>query len=479
MTDEVFEQRLRRDLRRLADGLVGASRPLGAAPGGYRRGSARRGRTSRGRMGRLAVAGWLAVAAALVASGVAAGQVLAPARGGPSVGSATSALAATAGVAAYVSGGTLYTAEPGSRPRGVARVGDSTSAPQWSADGAWLAYLDAGDQLHLVQADGGHPQVPLSAPVAAMTWSPAADLLAVVVSGGPQEGDLLLVPVSGSGAETPQVLATDVASFVWSPGGDHIAVSRAGTGVQPDRLTVVDVVTGAVQDLPYQAPPGDGVLLASWWPDSQGLLLWLEPGRSLAAEATGLPLVTVPLTAVAGTTLARTFVYLPWLVWAPNGSRLALVEMTRSFPWQGSRVAVCRPSPGTCRPLPQPAGTVSLDPTWSPDGRQLAVVRAPVLASGAPGPGLDAWYAQRRLWVVDPAGTAARPVAGAPSGAAEPRFGPGGTSLTVVTANAVVEVATKGGKATVLAGGLSGALDTAGPDGYGKLPWGGTVVWGP
>lgn len=469
MTDEVFEQRLRRDLRRLADHLAvpgPVADPLRAQRAGRR--WARPG-------------GGMAVAACLVLVGLVAGRALAapgtPRTAQPLSGS-RAALDRTAGALAFVSGSSLWTAAPGTAPRAVATVGDPHSAPQWSPDGSWVAYLGAGDQLHVVHPGGADDHLAVAGPVTAMTWSPAADLLAVVPAAGADRGRLLVVPVAGTRAVPPTVVGPPVTSFVWSSDGERIAYAVAG-GAGPDLLRTVDVVTGATTDLAYAAPPGTGVELAGWWPDGGGLLLWLDPGRSLAAQADGLDLYTLPIGATTATVLAHTFVYLHWLAWSPDGTRLALVAQSGAFPWQGSRVEVCRPAAATCRPLPQPAGTVSLDPAWSPDGSRLAFVRAPVLPSAAPGGGLSAWYLRRRLWVASADGAGARPVAGAPAGAAAPRFGPRGTSLTVATGDAVVEVPVAGGRPTTIAGGLAGALATAGPDGYGKLPWGGTTAWGP
>ncbi len=63
-------------------------------------------------------------------------------------------------------------------------------------------------------------------------------------------------------------------------------------------------------------------------------------------------------------------------------------------------------------------------------------------------------------------------------GAAQPRFTPSGRSLVCVTAGSVDTVGLTGGHTATLATGLAEVLDTAGPEGYGTLTWGGTAAWG-
>lgn len=488
MTDELFEQRLRRDLRRLADELVdgpGHGRPAGRV-GAVRNRATRRLLSPA--LGRTLVGIWLVVAVCLVGSGVIAGQILArheeaaPLRHAQQV----AALASVPGPLAYFSHGSLWTAQPGEAPKAVLRSADPGSAPQWSADGNWIAYLGSGGRLHLVHPDGSDDHVALAGTVAAMTWSPVADLLAVVLGSGAEQGDLVLLAVAPSASPAgagplppPKVVASSVSSFVWSADGTQIAYSVAGVGTQPDRIARYDVVSGASHWLPYVAPSGSGVELASWWPDGAGVLFWVDPGRSLAAEATGLVLESLPLSASRAMVLGRSFVYLPWLAWSPVGDRLLMVEMTGSFPWQGSQLALCAAASGSCRLLSQPPGTVSIDPAWSPNGHRIAFVRAPVLQASSPGASLDTWYTARRLWVSTPTGADAHEVPGSPAGVADPQFGASGKTLDYVTNRAIASIVSTGGAPTTIATGLTGALSTAGPDGYGKLPWGGTAAWGP
>ncbi len=542
LPDEILEERLRRGLARLAE--AAASRP--ATPTVPAREPRLRARNRRW--------WWLPLLPALSAIG--AGGVLAIAllvplassRPSPTTGAAVSGASAfeqLPGTLAFVSAGHLYTAEPGSRPQPVPGVANPASEPQWSPDGQWLAYLGPNRGLHVVSVGGQQVITGITGSVVAITWSPTADILAVLPAGGPESGRLMLLslPAGSAGAGSagagsagagsagagsagsssglgisvalsvtyPPTASGRIASFAWSPGGRRIAVVPASPA--PGDSSHIDVLElpgtaqasgqsapaptpapaqaptpgGATADaagitvrvLPYTAPSGAGLLLGGWWPNGEGLLAWIDPAHSLAAEATGLELVSIPLTSPVAMPLARTFVYLPWLAWSPGGNRLLLVHASGALPWAGTGLALCRPAQGTCHTLPEPPGSVSLDPTWSPSGKAIAFVRA-ADARGLPqGVGLDAWYSTRSLWTAAPDGANAHAVPDAGHGVAEPRFGPTGSSIAFVTGSAIEVLPAGGGRPTVLAASLAGALDSGGPDGYGKLPWGGLATWGP
>jgi TolB protein len=491
VTDELFEERLRRDLHRLAGRLeLGDHRPAGrhGLSGGHRSPLLLRGRRRARRRGLTAFV--LAAVAGVVLLGpgrlLGPGHLFGPASPSRPFRPDPTAAAADApgfpGALAYLSRGSLYTAEPGSVPTAVTPSPSPGSAPQWSASGTWVGELGGTGRLRVLRASGAAVALPSPAtadPVTAFEWSPAAPLLALIPSAGADAGDLVVVDPAAPDA-APMVVAGPVVSFLWSPDGHRLAVVRdAGPG--GEQVDVVDVVTGSRVPLPYRAPPDTTVLLGSWWPDGAGLLFWLDPGGSTAAEATGLPLVSLALGATDARTLGRTFVYLPWLAWSPDGHRLLIVDMSGAFPWDGSHLAVCRPGPVAppCRALPQPAGAVTVDPAWAPDGRLIAFVRAGRDPGLVPGTAIAQWYGSRRLWVASPDGQGAEEVHGTGPGVADPVFGPSSHSISYAGASDIATIAVSGGRPTVIAAGLSGALDTAGPDGFGKLPWGGLPSWGP
>ncbi|MHB8296454.1 MAG: TolB family protein, partial [Acidimicrobiales bacterium] len=421
--------------------------------------------------------------------------------------------------------------------------------PQWSSDGRWLAYevnthsaASAPAQLWVVSSNGRADHVVYSAPgFFAFVWSPVSDTLAALpyhesgaghvfggivtlAIGAPARGSAAGSAAGAAGGSAGQPAPTQVVpastpveSFVWSPGGRRFAYSllpgspAAGASSNQSaagRLFIVPASGGRAALVAYAPPTGDATLLASWWPRGNGLLAWVEPGGSPAGASRGLPLVSIPLGTASSSAaassaaassgagsvaaarggarvLATTVVFEPWVAWQPGGNAVAVVTGGGMSPASGKSIALCYPQAGSCRELPQPAGTVSLDPSWSPRGHRLAFVRAPA-HPGPPGPG---WSRARRLWVANvgapsPGSTtpavppAAHPVAGAVGGAILPAWARSGAAIGYSTPSSVRVVSATGGKATTLARGLSGPPNgVSGPDAYPASAWASAAVW--
>ncbi|HEX5265794.1 MAG TPA: hypothetical protein VFW24_03395, partial [Acidimicrobiales bacterium] len=349
--------------------------------------------------------------------------------------------------------------------------------PEWSVDRRWLAYLN-GDrhQVHVVRSDGtdDHAFGPEGVSRGGYAWSPGADELAIV----PRTGGIDLVSVP-SASVIPAVDPTvPVESVAWSRDGGRLAYTTPAAPGRPTRVVVLTTDGGPPpENLGLAVPPGSDVLLAGWWPDGGGVIYWVDPGGSAAALGNGLPLMSASLSGGAARLLGVTLVFHPWVSWSPDGTRLLLVAGAGSSPAAGKSLVVCDVAGTACHALPQPAGSVTVDAAWSPDGSEVAVVRAPDV-----GPGQHvgaAWVSQRRLWVEAADGSSAYPVPGAGTGVTLPAWSADGRSIGYSLASGFEVIPVSGGHPTVIASGLDGANDgTAGPDADGRQPWGAAAVWG-
>jgi Tol biopolymer transport system component len=359
------------------------------------------------------------------------------------------------GELAYIAYGKLYLrGGPAGAPRQVALPG-LPYAPAWSPDGRWLAvqvsspppasepYLKEPAALWLINAAGTSTRrlTPASWQVSGFAWAPHRDDLAVAayLAQAPVARSYLAVTMTLSGQ--PRTLATGetLTGPVWSPDGTRLAVGVGSfaAGQWHSRLDVAGLAGGP--PAVAAATTGNVLELAGWWPDGQGLLYWLDFQGSASIAADGLPLDSVPLAGRSSRTLVQAMlVHGPWLAPAPLGRQFAAVSGGNRVIWSGGKQITLCATTGRCTPVPQPAGVVSVDPSWSPGGTMIVFAR--LSASGPFGPNgradftsswVTRWEATGRLWVADANGSAARPLAAAGSGAVDPVWGSDGSVLFV------------------------------------------------
>lgn len=359
------------------------------------------------------------------------------------------------GELAFIASGKLYLLDmPAGRLRHVALPG-IPYAPAWSAGHRWLAvevsspppagqpYLQMPARLWLVNPAGttARPLTPVSWQLSGYAWAPDRDELAVAayLPHAPQTRSYLAATVAPAGQ--PRILATGsyLTGPAWSPDGRRIAVGlgtftdgRWHSGLDVLSMTggpptVVTTTTANVLDL------------AGWWPDSAGLLYWFDFQGSGSIAADGLPLDSVALGAHQPHTLIRPMlVHGSWLAFSAHGHTLAAVSGGNRVIWSGGKQITLCAAAGSCTPVAQPAGVVSIDPSWSPGG--TAVTFARLSASGPFGPNghadfspywITRWEATSRLWSVNAGGGHARPLAAAGPGAVDPTWGSNGSLLFV------------------------------------------------
>jgi hypothetical protein len=397
-------------------------------------------------------------------------------------------VASNAGAVAYVSGGRLWFSD-GMHTVELARPrpsGTEISSANWSADGTYLSYVAAppgaaAAELHVVAVDGSGDRVGVRGTIFATAWAGVGHTLAASLAPGPATGGLVVLTPDGPTGQihTRQVVAraTAVYSFTWAKRGTMLAYSIARGGAQPDEVHTRDVMTGN-DTMVATGPAGAGILIASWWPGGDGLLWWVDPAHSASIEADGLMLQSFAFGGGKAVDLIRTTVYLPWVAWAPDGATLATVTGGGRFPWDNKRLALCRPRQRTCTVVPTPTGTVAFGPAWSPDGRQLAFVRAAAVGTVQATTTFSGWYPSRRLWTSAADGSGQALVPGSNVGVAAVSWA-ASDLLRYSTADTIEAIHVIGGTPVKVANGLRGGSAGAGPDAYGKQPWIGVAAWRP
>jgi TolB protein len=275
------------------------------------------------------------------------------------------------------------------------------------ASPVWLAGLD------------GHSRPLLNAPVRSFAWSPAGLRIAVE----PDAGGLLLVTPSG---QTTTLVGPDslVTNMQWAPDGHTLAYAQAfpprsaGPALRTDRLYLRALTASAPTLVPYSPAAGDGIILGGWWPNARGLYLWPDPLHSASIAADGLDLISVSLPEANVVSLGTTLATPRVLAFSPDGSQV--VVMTGGFRYidQNKTLERCPVGSNQCTAIPQPAGSASVGPSWSPNGRLITLVRG----ASNDNPNSSTWKATTQLLILDARTGATQPAAASLSGVGDPEF---------------------------------------------------------
>lgn len=341
--------------------------------------------------------------------------------------------------------------------RGTVRVaGTQAASPKWSPDGQTLAYLDQQPGRVWLSDRAGHSRMLLGQPVDSFAWSPAGGVVAAVPMQGSAPGGLLTVDTAG---RTNQLVPSDfyVGSYKWSPDGGSIAYAEAYPGMssgptgRTDRLYVRSLASPDATLVPYDPGSGNGILLGAWWPDRQGLYLWSDPDHSGSIAADGLMLQAVSVPDGHATPVATTLPLPEVLAFSPDGAQVVVMKGASRFISETKSLTLCRTGTDTCSDLAQPSGTVSVEPSWSADGKSIVFVRG----ADTRDPDSTTWLPTTGLYLYDPGTGSARPVGGSPRSVGYPRFTADATQLVFQSGTGLMVLNLGTGTVRQLAAGLS------------------------
>lgn len=322
---------------------------------------------------------------------------------------ATARIAGTTslGSVAWVRGGVMHLLDLDACEERTLVQTDAAPPVRFSRDGRWVAFGEGT----IVAATGGEVQSPLGR-LSAWQWSPAADLLAGVTSGG---GVVLGGPAAARRVLLPD--GTGAGHVAFSPDGRSLAVDVSG-----DRVQVVDVADGVATTV-YRLSPGTNAppRVAGWSPGGRWVLFWSRfPGDA------GVPLNTAP---AGGGSWVNVFdpvlPYGDFLTWC--GQHLALSGGGEQVPSAGNQILVSGPPQWSFRNLSADFSRSWIWPACSPDGRWVVATATPNRPEIPPGSGV------RSLWLLSTDGKRRARLTDAANAAYEvPRWSADGRFLLVV-----------------------------------------------
>jgi len=365
-------------------------------------------------------------------------------------------------------------------------AGSTVTAPAWSADGQWLAYLairgsrGSGGELHIVRVRGARETYAfkeLTEPLypGEFAWSPTANVLAITPHGEQGRHGLWLATTDGK-ARLHTADGLLVYRALWSPDGSTLAYVSTRPAVSPElRSDMLWTIAASGTGEPSERFMADrtGIALGAWWRDGKGLLYWLQPSHSASLAADGVTLFSRSLATGIVSAVGTTLMYRDWLALSPDGTQIVIVEGAGREIWSRKSLALCTIPAGTCAAIARPQDTVALDPAFSPTGDQIAYVLAAERMDGAMVPNYArTWGSTRSLWVSAPDGAGARQIAG--GGAAAPLWSADGTHLVFVRDNRLWSIAATGGDPVPLTGTLAPYIEQSF---YGYVSWGETIAW--
>jgi len=319
------------------------------------------------------------------------------------------------GKVAFAWQGKLFVAD--GRTDALYRISDSAHAalPAWSSDGRWVAYVRPSNLGYPLQGEvwiarangtGAHQLSGLPGPVSTFQWSPRGDVLAAIAEVSRRQTGIFIAGVTGPARKLAGNIA-GISSMAWSRDGHSLAVDGipAGSVNQSDRLLEVDARSGAVRTRYISLPSHDhsnSMIVAGWWPNSRGILFWRDPYASASVAANGLPLFSIPIRGGKPRFLLNSLPYPDWLTAPGSGPRIGVIAGRWRPVYFGKYLAICVVSLPSCQRVVLNARLGPSDPSWSPDGKYVALALARDLPGNWSFSSVSAyakWDQTRKLWI--------------------------------------------------------------------------------
>jgi dipeptidyl aminopeptidase/acylaminoacyl peptidase len=286
----------------------------------------------------------------------------------------------------------------GGEPVQLTRAKKSSSAPAWSPDGAWLAFVsDRSDkrQLYVISLSGGEARALTNEDegIGSFKWSPDGRQIAVTMTDPKSEavkardkkyGEFEVVDTDyrmthlhvldfDAGAIEPAKPrrltsgAFTVGSYNWSPDGKSIAFDhRIDPNLANSHSADISVLTlagGAVRKLVASPSPDSGPV---WSPDGTQIAFQSAMG-SLSFFYTNNRIAIVPAAGGAVRSVSDSFDEQPGIIdWAPSGILFSGLERT------SSRVYRLDPATGQFTPLYPASGAAAGSFSFSRDFSTVA-----------------------------------------------------------------------------------------------------------
>ena len=354
------------------------------------------------------------------------------------------------------------------------------TAPTFSPNGKWLAYSLGQSGAGVAHADGTSPRT-ITTTAGYPQWLPngylivGTSLYRLLASGQP-------TPVGSvasrfvSGASRLVAWAMDGSGYAFVSTSSTKGLNGSFHGIE--RLELAELINGNTHRMVVDANLGksddrlsrqslSGVIVL---PHHQGLLFWVDPDLSDVADGMHVYEVRSP-----GATPVDLGITVGQTVSVGSNGVLAIGSGGNRYAWMTKTIEMCVISTARCSVVHTPAGELTFDPAWAPNGKTLAFIEAPPSNVGNFFQStLTKWYSTHHLWLLSSGSSVPSEVSGT-TGASVPVWSSNGRSLLYESGNALWLIAAPGAAPTKVASPLfwSGAW----PAYYGQINWGRQFGW--